>query len=75
VTYVHIMFDCHQIISGDGAWSESYQPGDLTLADMDHDQRAELFAIFPELFDGRAGKVYPAARVTLSRHEVPLLFA
>jgi Ca2+-binding RTX toxin-like protein len=75
VTYVHVMFDCHQIISGDGAWSESYQPGDLTLSDMDHDQRAELFAIFPELFDGRPGKIYPAARVTLSKQEVPLLFA
>ena len=75
VTYVHIMFDRHQIISGDGAWSESYQPGDLTLRDMDYDQRAELYAVFPDLFDGRPGKDYPAARLTLNRHEVPLLFA
>lgn len=75
VTYVHIMFDTHQIISGDGAWSESYQPGDMTMGNMDEEQRAELFAIFPELFDGNAGQLYPAARVTLKKHEVPLLFA
>lgn len=74
VTYVHVMFDCHQIISGDGAWSESYQPGDMTLCAMDEEQRAELFAIFPELFDGSVGQRYPAARVTLNKHEVPLLF-
>ena len=75
VTYVHVMFDSHQIISGDGAWSESYQPGDLTLTGMDDDQRAELFAIFPELFKGQASRTYQAARITLKKHEVPLLFA
>ena len=68
------MFDTHQIISGDGAWSESFQPGDLTLSGMDDDQRAELLAIFPELFDGQAGQTYQAARITLKKHEVPLLF-
>jgi Ca2+-binding RTX toxin-like protein len=74
VTYVHVMFDTHQIISGDGAWSESFQPGDLTLSGMDDDQRAELLAIFPELFVGKAGQTYQAARITLKKHEVPLLF-
>jgi hypothetical protein len=75
VTYVHIMFDSHQIISGDGAWSESYQPGDPTLTGIDDDQRAELFRIFPALLNGVARETYPAARVTLKRQEVPLLFA
>jgi len=75
VTYVHIMFDSHQIISGDGAWSESYQPGDTSLTGIDDDQRAELFALFPALFDGVARETYQAARVTLKRQEVPLLFA
>lgn len=75
VTYMHIMFDHHQIVCGDGAWSESYQPGDMTLSGMDGEQRAEIFAIFPELFNGEVGKTYPAARVTLKKHEVPLLFA
>jgi hypothetical protein len=75
VTYVHIMFDSHQIISGDGAWSESYQPGNPILTGINDDQRAELFAIFPELFDGGTRQTYPAARLTLKRQEVPLLFA
>ncbi len=26
VTYVHMMFDRHEVILGDGAWSESFQP-------------------------------------------------
>ena len=74
VTYVHVMFDNHQIISSDGAWSESFQPGDLTLSGMYDDQRVELFAIFPELFNGQACQSYQAARITLKKHEVPLLF-
>jgi Ca2+-binding RTX toxin-like protein len=73
VTYVHFMTDRHQVVMGDGAWSESFQPGDLTLSDMDHAQREELFALFPELAQGQTSQVYPAARVTLSAHEARLL--
>lgn len=73
VTYVHFMTDRHQVVMGDGAWSESFQPGDLTLSDMDHAQREELFALFPELAQGQTSQVYPAARVTLTAHEARLL--
>ncbi len=75
VTYVHVMFDSHQIISSDGAWSESYQPGDQIRSGLDAEQRAGLFAIFPDLRDGQASRTYQAARITLNRQEVPLLFA
>ena len=75
VTYVHIMFDDHQIVCGDGAWSESFQPGDLTLAGMDQAQRDELLALFPELFSGDGRIDYPAARATLKAHEARLLAA
>ena len=33
-TYVHLMFEEHQIIRADGAWSESFQPGAKTLAGL-----------------------------------------
>ncbi|WP_293450718.1 Hint domain-containing protein, partial [Planktotalea sp.] len=29
VTYIHFMFEQHEIVLLDGAWSESYQPSDL----------------------------------------------
>ena len=74
ITYIHIMCDNHEIVLADGAWSESFQPGDYTLKGFDADQRAELFALFPELEtkDGVAG--YRAARRTLKRREAKLLF-
>lgn len=73
VTYVHLMFDHHQIICGDGAWSESFQPGAFVLAHMGQAQRDELFAIFPELRAQRSDERYPAARVTLKAHEARIL--
>jgi Ca2+-binding RTX toxin-like protein len=73
VTYVHFMMSRHQVVMGDGAWSESFQPGDLTLAGMDRAQRAELFALFPELAQREPAGVYPAARISLAAHEARLL--
>ena len=71
VTYIHLMFDRHQIVLSDGAWSESFQPGDLTLAGMDQAQRDELLALFPEV---AVAEGYDAARPTLSSREVRVLF-
>jgi Ca2+-binding RTX toxin-like protein len=73
VTYVHFMMERHQVVMGDGAWSESFQPGDLTLAGMDQAQRAELFALFPNLAHQEPVGAYPAARITLAAHEAKIL--
>ena len=75
VTYVHLMFDRHEVILADGAWSESFQPGDRTLTGMDDDQRSELFAIFPELQSGAPVPPFDAARTTLKWHEAQVLTA
>lgn len=69
-SYIHLLFDQHQLVRGDGAWSESFQPGQATLAGMHSAQRREILELFPELGDGRA---YPAARSSLKRHETRLL--
>ena len=74
VTYIHIMCDNHEIVLADGAWSESFQPGDYTLKGFDADQRAELFALFPELETKDGVAAYRAARRTLKRREAKLLF-
>jgi len=73
VTYIHLMFDRHELVLSNGSWSESFQPGDHSLAGLDTPQRAELLALFPELAEaeGRAG--YGAARRVLKRHEAALL--
>lgn len=75
VTYVHVMFATHQIIRGDGAWSESFQPGQKTLDGMSQSQRDELLALFPELTHAEGQSAYQAARMTLTEHEVRALLA
>jgi Ca2+-binding RTX toxin-like protein len=72
VDYIHLLFDRHEILRSNGAWSESYQPGEMTLAGMDDGPREEILRLFPEL---RLGYLFPAARVTLKRHEAQLLFS
>ncbi|MBN2741639.1 MAG: Hint domain-containing protein [Rhodobacteraceae bacterium] len=73
VTYIHLMFDQHEIVCSDGLWSESFQPGIATLRAMENDVRDELLALFPELTTGL--QAYPAARASLKRHEARLVLA
>jgi serralysin len=72
VSYVHLLFDKHQIVQTHGLWSESFQPGPMVLGKMPDAQREELFALFPDLADP-AG--FPAARATLKAHETRMLLA
>ncbi len=49
VTYVHVLFETHQLIRVDGTWTESFQPASATLEGMDAECRTELLDVFPEL--------------------------
>ena len=49
VTYLHLMFDRHEVIFADGARSESLLPGPMDLQALDPAARDEIFALFPEL--------------------------
>lgn len=73
VTYIHFMFDQHEVVLSDGAWTESFQPGDLSLRGMDREQRQELLELFPELATEGGVKGYQAARRSLKKHEAALL--
>ena len=55
VSYHHLMFDRHQIITANGAASESYQPGDFSLPGLQEASREELFELFPELRSNPTG--------------------
>ena len=72
-TYVHILFDRHQIVLSDGIWTESFQPGDHSLAGIGSEQRDEILELFPELKTREGLEGYQAARRSLKRHEAQLL--
>lgn len=72
-TYIHFMFDHHEVVLSNGAWTESFQPGDHTLAGMGNSQRSEIYQIFPELMTAEGLATYGAARKTLKKHEAALL--
>ncbi|QDC09588.1 hypothetical protein FHY55_10185 [Oceanicola sp. D3] len=71
VVYVHIMFDAHEIVMAEGAWTESYQPGAHVMGEMDDAQREEIFEIFPELREDANAVV--TARMSLKKREVAAL--
>jgi hypothetical protein len=73
VTYLHFLFDQHEVVLANGAWSESFQPGDQSISGMGNAQRLELFELFPELRDRPARETFAAARRILKRHEASLL--
>jgi len=73
VDYIHVMFESHQILRSDGIWSESFQPASRMIGTMDHDQRQEIMALFPEL--EQRGVAFPAARLVLKAHEAQVLLA
>jgi len=74
-TYIHFMFDHHEVVLSNGAWTESFQPGDYTLNGLGDEQRSEIFDLFPELQSHQGIEGYTAARKTLKKHEARLLVA
>jgi Hint domain-containing protein/hemolysin type calcium-binding protein len=72
VEYFHILFDRHEIIYAEGAASESYHPGDYSLAELGAPAREELFVLFPELRSS-PNSYGPTARTCLKNHEGRLL--
>ncbi|GGE03612.1 intein N-terminal splicing region [Gemmobacter megaterium] len=72
-SYIHFMCDRHEVVLSDGAWTETFQPGDQTLKGMGNAQRNEIFELFPELKQPEGVDAYTSARRTLKRHEAVLL--
>lgn len=64
VEYVHFAFDRHEIVTANGAQSESLYPGPQALKSLGRAAREELRAIFPQLLD--AAEPPPAARELVS---------
>lgn len=73
VTYVHLLFDRHQVISSEGLATESFQPGPAILSELEDAERAEIASLFPEVAAGPSGGCPRAARRILRRHEAQVL--
>ncbi len=72
VTYVHLMFDKHQVVFSEGLATESFLPGPQTTKSFEQQVVAEICSIFPEL-DPHTGAGYsPAVRRTLKAYEATL---
>ncbi len=73
VTYLHLLFDRHEIVTANGLPCESYYPAPATMAGFDGETQAELLRLFPEL--QRAGAIGPLARPEVSGREARVLVA
>lgn len=60
VTYLHLMFDHHEVLVSNGAETESLYPGPVALAALGEAAAAEIHALFPELREDEGG--FPPAR-------------
>ena len=73
VTYVHLMFDEHQVIYSEGLPTESFLPGPQVCSDLEQATLDEICELFPEI-DPRTGEGYSAtARRTLKEYEAAVL--
>lgn len=72
VTYVHLLFDQHEIVFAEGVEAESFHPAAENLDRLSEAARAELLALFPAIAQGRYG---PSAYRTLKSPEARALLA
>lgn len=77
VTYIHLMFDAHQIIFAENARSESFYPGPMAQRMVDPAALAELRSLFPEVCAPQAdksaiaGQYGDTARLFIPKKSVP----
>lgn len=71
VTYVHILFDQHEIVVSNGAQTESFFPGQIALSSLEQDSRDEVLSLFPEL-DNESKSDFVTARMCVNPTEAIL---
>lgn len=75
VTYIHLLFDRHEIIFADDAPTESFRPGPVALGSMEAAVQSELLEIFPDLRTDPDTALGEPARPLLRLREVRELVA
>lgn len=71
VTYIHILFDQHEVVFAEGVSTESFLPGSETCDGFSKEAQDELFALFPALRTNWSG--FPSARISLKPHQAQTL--
>ncbi|AZB63680.1 type I secretion protein [Cereibacter sphaeroides] len=61
-TYLHLLFDRHEVVLANGAWTESFQPTARLVNGMGNAQRTELLELFPELRSTEGQAAFAPAR-------------
>ncbi len=74
-SYIHLLFDRHEIVFTDGLWSESFHPADYSMGQIGAKQRREILEIFPQLERPDVKEAFAAARPSIKRSEACLLAA
>ena len=72
LTYIHLLFDRHQVIMANGMDTESFHPGHAGLDEIAPEHRSRLIERFPSLED-QADIYGPEARRTLTSAEAAIL--
>lgn len=62
VTYIHLLFERHELLYSNGLISESFYLGDQALTAVGKEARDELIQIFPDLADRKPDQRPPPAR-------------
>ena len=67
VTYLHLLFDQHEVIFANGAPSESLYPGPIALKSMGARAVAEILELFPDLAQCDSFRLHPARPLVRGR--------
>ncbi len=70
VTYIHLMFEAHQIIFAEGAPSESFFPGSMSMKMMGCEARRELAELIPDLARDTTAAAFLSSYGTTAREFV-----
>lgn len=73
VTYIHFLFTRHEVVLANGAWTESFHPGDRSLGAVGNAQRTELGELFPDLSAANPASGYQLGLRSRRRREAHLL--
>jgi hypothetical protein len=73
VTYIHILFDEHEVVVANGAPSESFFPGPTVLDALAMETRDEVLDLFPELRKHASKTFQQTARLCLNKHDAAVL--
>jgi Ca2+-binding RTX toxin-like protein len=74
-SYIHFLCDNHEVVLSNGAWTETFQPGQDSLQGLQSAQRDEVLTLFPELATQHGLNNYESARKSLKRYETQLFLA